>query len=161
MRNEWAKFHVYTVIVSFIILWSQSISVVMETSKDYVVSLEGDIVVTATSFLLGTKNEKLEMAGLIGWGILGFGVLGVILYGFLNYRAYHSRMAKSSRRRRINGRSVSGKPRKYIFSTTTLDSHPSHGKAVKSAKGGGYRKFDITSYGAYHKYERDIEVRRI
>ena len=137
VRSRWAQLHIYIIIVSFMILWCQSMTITLETAKDQVISVSDDIAVSASSILRNAHQEKLDRIGLIGWAIIGFGILTVGFFGFQNSR---------QNRKRYRYRSVSTNRRTY------QQKRAGHGGAVLSSRD--------SAQAAYQRYGRNIEMRR-
>lgn len=137
MRSRWAQLHIYIIIVSFFILWCQSMMITLESAKDQGISVSNDIAVSASSILQNVHQEKLDRIGLIGWAIVGFGILTVGIFGFQN----------SLRNRRRARRYSTGTAHRTVRQTKVNRSG-----ALFSAK--------VNTQAAHQRYGRNIEVRR-
>lgn len=137
MRSRWAQLHIYIIIVSFLILWCQSMMITLETANDQVISVSDDIAVSASSILKNVHQEKLDRVGLIGWAVIGFGIFTVALFGFQN----------SLRNRR--------RYRRYAASTTRHTY-----QQTRTERNGALLSSRVSAQAAYQRYGRNIEVRR-
>lgn len=135
MTGKWAKLNIYFIVTSFIILWCQSAYIAFTTAGSYAVTVSDSIVVSASSILISTPDDKMDRVGIIGWCIIIFAVASVIAAAIMCYRLRLKGQRDSSPKKRMN--------------IATVNVH-----AV--AHSSGFSR----SPQMYQKYGRNIEVRR-
>lgn len=84
MKSQKAKFFVYFIIVSFIILLIQSVYITVKTSGNFEITVPVGETVTATEMREETEVEQINKIGIIGWSIVAMafagGAIGALVY---------------------------------------------------------------------------------